>query len=97
MFAIALGVVDVFVLGLLLGRAMRSPEAASNDDVVHAIGSDGAEHWRQFHGPQHWPAHQGPPLRPYVVRDDGVIEYSDGETSEPDKTKIKPPDMRLVS
>jgi hypothetical protein len=43
-----------------------------------------------------WPPHEGPPLRAYTVRDDGAVEYSDGEVVEPDVTKIRPPDMRLV-
>lgn len=47
-------------------------------------------------GEKTYPPYTGPPLRPYVVRDDGAIEYYDGEVVEQDATVIRPPDMRVI-
>lgn len=50
----------------------------------------------QVDGQTKWKPHTGPPLRPYVVREDGATEYSDGEVVFPDATIIRPPDMRII-
>lgn len=78
--------------GFLTGYALRVSRERPQT-LIFERDHEGATHLvpGQPIGPTE--AYAGPPLRPYVVREDGATEYTDGEVVWPDRVVIQPPDM----